>query len=342
MRKPVVDGPFLLKSVRCDNVTSIMDPDKRTNTKYLRLCVEQHECTLEMWHASPWVHEVNRDLYSYAANAEVVYGRGRGRVVELFIMNDGKETPALRRQLVSHGFEVLPPLLVDPAYAGYRDYCKQHINDQVANQAKVYQSPMPAVLLADTLEYGTIVDSDCPPRALRAVVVEMSEFKQVTMAMWAQKTTSDEEPVPMEAWPTITANGVSYPVIGFHRNGTTGFLCGDEDLPAWFGGQTFEILWNNRLHDREITDNGLGNGEVATGNENGNGNPAGGNEVRNDKPAADDEQEHSTPATNNEDGDSKRVKEVGSGDGSTKSEEPVPKNATRMAEQRGCNPIQSL
>ncbi|KAF2860902.1 hypothetical protein K470DRAFT_264102 [Piedraia hortae CBS 480.64] len=272
MPKAGMHSLFLLKSVRCDNVTSIIDPEKRSNTKYLRLFVEQHECSQETWDKSRSVHKANRQYYSYDANAEVVYGRGKGRVVELFIMNDGKETPALRRQLESNGFEVLPPHLDDPACSNFRNSCKQHINDQVANQAKVYQDPMPAILLADSLEYGATVDPDCQPRALRAVVVEMSEFKQVTMAMWNQKTTSDLEPVPREAWPTITANGLSYTVIGFHRNGTTGFLCGDEDLPAWFGGETFEILWNNRLHDKENTDTGLGNGKAAVDNGSGHGN----------------------------------------------------------------------
>ncbi|KAK0912150.1 hypothetical protein LTR02_003024 [Friedmanniomyces endolithicus] len=234
--------------------------------EYMACPVISREVSKETWWMSPVTHDKWMRIGMYQVTHRKVHGRRMNDEVEMFGMEDGKETSGLNQDLLEAGLTVRshipeptkrPSLLLhstrnnpaskpasnpnsnpNPDEAETKKAHLAHstalLKSAIATHELETHRPTPFALLANA---GSTDPSTRRPRILIAVLQE-TQFRE-----FFQKGYED-----------FTSNGCSYRVFGTYCRGEVGWVCGDEEFGGYFpsgregggglgGGGGLECRW---------------------------------------------------------------------------------------------------
>ncbi|KAK1818858.1 hypothetical protein LTR12_006785 [Friedmanniomyces endolithicus] len=231
--------------------------------EYMACPVVSREVSKETWWMSPLTHEKWMRIGMYQVTHRKVHGRRMNDEVEMFEMEDGKETPGLSQDLLDLGLSVRshipeptkrPSLLLhntrskpipkpnddddddndeEARKKSHLTHSTALLKSAIAARELETHRPTPFALLANA---GSTDPTTRRPRILIAVLQE-TQFRE-----FFQKGYED-----------FTSNGCSYRVFGTYCRGEVGWVCGDEEFGGYFpsgregfvggGGGGLECRW---------------------------------------------------------------------------------------------------
>ncbi|KAK0280111.1 hypothetical protein LTR35_008262 [Friedmanniomyces endolithicus] len=224
--------------------------------EYMACPVVSREVSKETWWISPATHEKWMRIGMYQVTHRKVHGRRMNDEVEMFEMEDGKETPGLAQDLLDLGLSVRshipeptkrPSLLLhntrskpipepndddDDEEARKKSHLTHStalLKSAIATHELTTHRPTPFALLANA---GSTDPHTRRPRILIAVLQE-TQFRD-----FFQRGYED-----------FKSNGCSYRVFGTYCRGEVGWVCGDEEFGGYFpgregdGGGVLECRW---------------------------------------------------------------------------------------------------
>ncbi|KAK0777284.1 hypothetical protein LTR91_021656 [Friedmanniomyces endolithicus] len=212
--------------------------------EYIACPVVSREVSKETWWISPATHEKWVRIGMYQVTHRKVHGRRMNDEVEMFGMEDGKETESLQQDLLELGLTVRshipeptkrPSLLLhntrskpipkpnddddddDDEEARKKSHLTHStalLKSAIATHELTTHRPTPFALLANA---GSTDPHTCRPRILIAVLQE-TQFRD-----FFQRGYED-----------FKSNGCSYRVFGTYCRGEVGWVCGDEEFGGYF------------------------------------------------------------------------------------------------------------